>query len=59
LNKVTQFAANSIVDLTPLEALDKIVQTVGQVTISTAPDACAPIRATSGAGSTGSMPTNP
>jgi len=32
LGKVTQFASNSIVDLTPLEALDKILETVGQVT---------------------------
>jgi hypothetical protein len=29
LGKVTQFSANSIVDLTPLEAIDKILETVG------------------------------
>jgi hypothetical protein len=31
LGKVTQFAANSIVDMTPLEALDKLLETVGKV----------------------------
>jgi hypothetical protein len=31
LGKVTQFSSNSIVDLTPLEALDKILETVGLV----------------------------
>ncbi|HXH10790.1 MAG TPA: hypothetical protein VNP04_13640 [Alphaproteobacteria bacterium] len=31
LGKVTQFSANSIVDLTPLEAIEKILETVGQV----------------------------
>jgi hypothetical protein len=31
LGKVTQFKANSIVEMTPLEAIDKILETVGQV----------------------------
>lgn len=31
LGKATQFEANSIVDMTPLEAIDKILETVGMV----------------------------
>ena len=31
LGKVTQFKSNSIVEMTPLEAIDKLLETVGQV----------------------------